>query len=178
VVHRDLRPQNVLLEKRANNPEFVKVLDFGLAKLLPAKLDISPVGQTVGVVEYNSPEQLRGLPIDARSDLYALGVLGFRLVTGRHPFEHDRTYGQLIDAHINKPPPLASLLRPGLPADVDAILARLLAKDPEHRFPDAPSLAALIGVLLDAQPADAGDTIRTDVGEEDTVLAPIDEPKR
>ncbi len=171
VVHRELKPENILLEVRATNPDFVKVLDFGLAKLLRSKLDISPVGQTIGVVEYSSPEQLMRQTIDARSDLYALGVLGFVLVTGRHPFEEDRSYGRIIEAHVRKPAPLASSVRADVPGDVDVILARLLEKDPARRFPDATALSAMIDVLLASQPAEQGETIRTPgLGEEDTVL--------
>jgi len=175
IVHRNLRPETILVEYRQANPDFVKVLDFGLAKLLPAQLQLSPVGETVGAVEFMSPEQLMSRPIDARSDLYALGVLGFLLVTGRHPFYRARTYGDLVAAHVRHPPELASSLLPGLPAEIDMVLARCMEKDPERRFPDAASLAALIGVMLAAVgPAPPPtDTIRTPEGDEDTALAPF-----
>jgi serine/threonine-protein kinase len=176
VIHRDLKPENILLEARPTNADFVKVLDFGLAKVLPANLALSPVGQTVGSIEFMSPEQLQGKPIDARSDLYALGVLGYLLVTGRHPFADARSYGDMIAAHVSRIPPPPSTVRPELSitTDVDMILARCLEKDPARRFPDAPALAAVIGVMLQvAAPAHANDTIRTPEGEEDTALAPI-----
>jgi len=159
VVHRDLKPENILLESRPGNSDFAKVLDFGLAKLMPPSMRLSPPGETVGSVEYSSPEHLLQRPIDARSDLYALGVLGFRLVTGRHPFSDVRSFGDLVEAHVRRTPPLASAVHPGVPADVDALLARCLEKDPARRFPDAQALAALIGVALAALPSEVGATI-------------------
>jgi serine/threonine protein kinase len=173
VVHRNLKLENILVEPRASNPEYVKVLDFGLAKLLPARMDLSPVGETVGAIEFMSPEQLMSKPIDGRSDLYSLGVIGFLLVTGRHPFAHARTYGDLVAAHVQMTPPLASAVRDDLSPEVDMVFARCLEKDPDRRFPDADALAALIGVMLApfASVAMPGDTIHTPEGEEDTALA-------
>jgi eukaryotic-like serine/threonine-protein kinase len=160
VVHRDLRPENILLESRATNRAFVKVLDFGLAKILPVNLQLSPVGQTVGAVEYSSPEQLLGLPIDARSDLYALGVLGYLLLTGVHPLHESRTYGDLVAAHVHRVPAPVSSICPGVPTDVDAVIARCLEKEPSRRFPDAMSLDAMIGLVLGQLPHDTNETIR------------------
>ncbi len=176
VVHRNLTLENILLESRATAPDFVKVHDFGLAKFLPANLSLSPVGETVGAIEFMSPEQLMSRPIDGRSDLYALGVLGFLLATGRHPFAQARTYGDLVTAHIKQEPPLASTVRADLSPEVDMVFARLLEKEPHRRFPDAHALAALIGVMLapyairDAPP---GDTLIVPEGEEETALAEI-----
>jgi serine/threonine-protein kinase len=172
VVHRDLKPENILLESRPGNSDFVKVLDFGLAKLLPANVRLSPPGQTIGAAEYSSPEQLLARPIDARSDLYSLGVLGYLLVTGRHPFHYARSFGDLVDAQVRAVPPPASSLNPRVTGDVDALLARCLEKDPERRFPDARALAAIIGVALAQLPPDSGRTVPdTLVGDEETVLA-------
>ena len=158
IVHRDLKPENILLEDRAGGPDFVKVLDFGLAKVLPANQSLSPAGQTVGAVEFNSPEQLLQQPIDARSDLYALGVLGYLLVTGGHPFPDARSFGDMVAAHIHRVPPVASSVRPGITRDVDLILARCLEKDPARRYPDTGALSASIGVALSLP----GDTIPED----------------
>ncbi len=174
VVHRNLKLENILLESRAGNPDFVKVMDFGLAKLLPARIDLSPVGETVGAIEFMSPEQLLSRPVDGRSDLYALGVLGYLLVTGNHPFPRARTYGDLVGAHIQIVPEPASTVRADLSSEVDMVFARCLEKDPDRRFPDATALAALIGVMLlpfgfEAPP---GDTLHTPIGDEDTAIAP------
>ena len=160
VVHRDLKPEHILLEARATTRDFVKVLDFGLAKVLLADQSISPPGQTVGSVEYSSPEQLMQRPLDARSDLYSLGVLGYLLATGIHPFADARSFGDMVAAHIHRAPPSARTARPDLPAEVDAILARCLEKDRERRYPDAEALAASIGVALASVPQDPGDTLR------------------
>ncbi len=177
VVHRDLRPENVLVEQRAGQRDFVKVTDFGLAKLLTAPVHISPVGQTVGTIEFSSPEQLQQRPIDGRTDLYALGILGYLMMTGRHPLAEARSYGDMVGAHIQRVPAPASSVRPGLPSEVDEILARCLAKLPEQRWPSTSALAAMIGLALSTLPSDVGgNTIQEPslpIGEEDTALGPM-----
>lgn len=173
VIHRNIKPETILLEQRPGNREIVKVLDFGLAKMLPARIDLSPVGETVGAVEFMSPEQLMSRPIDARSDLYAIGALGYLLVTGKHPFWRARTYGDLVAAHVQVVPEPASAVRADLSPEVDMVFARCLEKDPNRRFPDTAALAALLGVML--QPYGTGpappDTVMTLSGEEETALA-------
>ncbi|HEY5924799.1 MAG TPA: serine/threonine-protein kinase [Kofleriaceae bacterium] len=176
VIHRDLKPENILVEQRPTDKYFVKVSDFGLAKILGANLRISPVGQNVGSVEFASPEALLDRPIDQRSDLYGIGVLAFLLITGRHPFAESRTFGEMVAAHINAPPPTLRSVRPEVPGDVDAIVGCLLAKDPNRRYPDASTLAAQINLLLQGSPPQPGATIRSDAGEDDTHLAEI--PKK
>lgn len=172
VVHRNLKPETILLEPQPGKREIVKVLDFGLAKLLPARIDLSPVGETVGAIEFMSPEQLMSRPIDARSDLYAIGALGYLLVTGKHPFWRARTYGDLVAAHVQVVPEAASAVRADLSPEVDMVLARCLEKDPSRRFPDAAALSALLGVML--APYGSGpappDTVMTISGEEETAL--------
>lgn len=173
VIHRNIKPETILLEQRPGNREIVKVLDFGLAKLVPARIDLSPVGETVGAVEFMSPEQLMSRPIDPRSDLYAIGALGYLLVTGKHPFWRARTYGDLVGAHVQVVPEAASSVRADLSPEVDLVFARCLEKDPNRRFPDAAALAALLGVML--QPYGSGpappDTVITVSGDDDTAIA-------
>jgi serine/threonine-protein kinase len=177
VVHRDLRPENVLVESRPGHRDFVKVLDFGLAKLLSASVQLSPVGMTVGTIEYSSPELLQSRPLDGRSDLYSLGIVGYLAVTGRHPLAEARSYGDLVAAHIQHVPAPASSVRPGLPPEVDEILARCLAKLPEQRYPSAAALAATLNVALAHGPAeDKGETLQEPqlpIEEEDTALGPM-----
>ncbi len=176
VVHRDLRPGNVLVEQRAGHRDVVKVVDFGLAKLLSANPQLSPVGETVGSIEFSSPEQLQRHPIDGRTDLYALGILGYLMMTGRHPYADARSYGDMIAAHIQRVPPPPSAVRAGLPQDADVILSRCLAKSPDQRYPNAATLAAIIRLALSAHPSDQAVTFeepRPPIGEEDTALGPM-----
>jgi eukaryotic-like serine/threonine-protein kinase len=180
IIHRDLKPSNVLIEKRANHRDFVKVLDFGLAKLMKTSVNLSPVGQHVGDIEVSSPEQLKQQPLDGRSDLYALGVVGFAMMTGRHPFADERSYGGLVAAHLQRPSPLASSINKDLSSDVDHILARLLAKNPDQRYPTAAALAGTIEVLLNAQPPSEGATLiepSLPIEEENTALGPAPDDK-
>lgn len=180
VIHRGLSLETVLVETRGVNRDFVRILDFGLAKLLVTDVRLSPVGQTVGSVEYSAPEQLLREPVDARSDLYALGVLGYVLVTGMHPFHKARSFGDMVAAHIKTPVPPASGASEYVPAEVDAILSRCLEKKKERRYPDALALAGSIGVALSTIPPNHGYTIPdpeidldaedVDADEEDTAL--------
>jgi serine/threonine-protein kinase len=178
VVHRDLKPENILIEDRSGGRDFAKLSDFGLAKLLPANTHLSAPGQAIGAIEFSSPEQLLHQTMDARSDLYGLGVLGYLLITGKHPFHGVRSVAEMVEAHVSRLATPASSLRSDVPPDVDAILARLLAKDPDRRFPDASSLAALLNILISTVlPMDPTETIREpDLGEEDTAYGDV--PKR
>ena len=105
IVHRDLKPENIYLEKRPQHPEFVKILDFGIAKVMKGDGSVDPhapqltaTGQTLGTLEYMSPEQLMGKQLDGRSDIYALGVLAYELITGRLPFPDAKGPAGLITA--------------------------------------------------------------------------------
>jgi serine/threonine-protein kinase len=178
VIHRDLKPENILLEERAANRQFVKVSDFGLARVLSTKPRISPVGQSVGSVEYSSPEQLLDRALDRRSDLYGLGLLAFLLITGVHPFHTARSFGDMVAAQLSTPARALSALRPGVPPDVDALIACLLEKDPNRRYPDTATLAAQLGLLLTGVPPEPGATVRTDEGEEDTFIAETPKPAK
>lgn len=160
IVHRDLRPENCVLESRLVTADFVKVLDFGLAWLATPQSAISHPGQTVGALAYASPEQLQKQPIDARSDIYGLGLLAYQLLVGTHPFADHFGPGKLVEAHLKITPPPPSATRAEIPNDVDEIVARCLEKDPERRFPTAVALRAMIDVALLTVGPQSSDTIR------------------
>jgi serine/threonine-protein kinase len=144
VVHRDLKASNVAVVKDGDAPE-VKLLDFGIAKLLrntPGERGLTAVGQRIGTPYAMAPEQIRGGAIDARTDIYALGVLLFQLLTGRYPFMSEDPV-EMERLHVEAPPPRPSALAPVSPA-VDTVVLRCLEKDPAKRFPDATAFLAAL----------------------------------
>ncbi len=154
VVHRDLKPANVMLDAGGR----VKLLDFGVAKILPAvagdtgtQLDTltrTELGTVVGTFSYMSPEQLRGAAIDPRTDLFALGVILFELAAGRRPFEGSSAL-ELADRILHEPcPPLHQLDR-RIPRRLAQIVARLLAKEPGERFQSAREVLAALEPLVE-----------------------------
>src|SRR5690606_18054076 len=110
IVHRDLKPENIHLENRPGNPELVKVLDFGIAKVMQGdgigtkSPQLTATGQTLGTLEYMSPEQLMGKQLDGRSDVYAMGVVCYELITGRLPFPNAKGPAGLITAQLREVP--------------------------------------------------------------------------
>jgi serine/threonine-protein kinase len=137
IIHRDLKPENIFLVPRAGNKDFVKVLDFGLAKLTQGNEPISHktrTGLVMGTPYYMSPEQCEGkAEVDHRADIYSLGVLLFEMLTGKVPFGGEG-YGEIIVKHITMPPPSVRSIVPDLIPSFDLILFRALAKDRAQRF--------------------------------------------
>ncbi|HLX09286.1 MAG TPA: serine/threonine-protein kinase [Thermoanaerobaculia bacterium] len=146
IVHRDLKPSNIFL-----TPLRLKILDFGIARQLGSDTRLTATGFAVGSPAYMSPEQLQGLPLDGRSDLYALGVLAFVMLAGREPFA-GATAAALALQHLQQPPPDLRRLRPDLPAGWPELVATLLAKRPADRF----GSAAEVGRALAALPVTSG----------------------
>ncbi len=146
LVHRDVKPGNVIVEKRRGG-EQAYLTDFGLTKQMDATSGVTATGRWVGTIDYASPEQIKGKQVDARSDVYSLGCVMFVALTGRLPFEREAEVAKLY-AHINDPAPAPSSYAPGLTGELDPVVARALAKDPEERFPSAGDLgrAALAAV--------------------------------
>jgi hypothetical protein len=142
IVHRDLKPSNIFL-----TPLRLKILDFGIARRLDGDTRLTATGFAVGSPAYMSPEQLQGLPLDGRSDLYALGVLAFTLLSGREPFA-GATAAALALQHLQQAPPDLRRVRPDLPAGWPELVAKLLAKQPADRYPSA----ATVGEALSALP--------------------------
>src|SRR5437773_5134634 len=135
VVHRDLKSDNILLTVRGGRKDFVKILDFGLAGLARDPR-LAPKGAVFGTPEYMSPEQARGEDAGPQSDLYAIGVLFFEMLTGQLPFRsHDRE--QLLEMQRAGGTPNPRMLRPDLPPQAEAMILKLLEKDIRKRFQDA-----------------------------------------
>ena len=145
VVHRDVKPANVLLTG-ADDDEQAYLTDFGLTREAASESGLTLTGQWVGTVDYAAPEQILGEPTDARSDVYALGCLAFQSLTGAPPFQG--APAARLFAHMNEPPPSARAARPELDPEVDATLARALAKKPADRFQSAGDLGRALAAAL------------------------------
>lgn len=163
VVHRDLKPANCLRITRSDNPDFVKVLDFGIAKLVrsgesdaPGSPGLTSQGEVLGTPYYMAPEQAAGSAVDARADIFSFGVLLFELLTGQRPFQGTTRF-EILTKMLTVPAPRVSHLapHPGVPPAVDALVARMLQREPEQR-PAAMTevLASLQGV--DHAPGEPG----------------------
>ena len=150
LVHRDIKPQNVLLEEDEDG-EHAYLADFGVTRAAFSGDPTSP-GDMVGTVGYASPEQIRGEPVDRRSDVYALGCLLFECLTGHVPFERADTIATLW-AHLHDEPPAPSALLPELPPGFDDVIRRALAKTPDARFGSAGALAKAAGEAVGARAA-------------------------
>lgn len=152
IVHRDLKPENIMLAQRHGNPDYVKVLDFGIAKLHDAgdsKPALTQQGSVFGTPRYMSPEQVRGQTVDARSDLYALGLILYEMVCGRHPFEAVTTIDYLMK-HVNEPVPVPSVEFANLEIAprIEALVLKCLEKDPARRYQSAAELQRDVRLAL------------------------------
>lgn len=139
VIHRDVKPENILLERGSNS---AVVTDFGIARLMEAA-PATATGQVLGTVHYMSPEQVLAERLDGRSDVYSLGVVGFKAVTGQLPFDGKSATAVLVE-HVTKDAPKVRSVGPGVPEQLAAIIDRCLAKDPAARYQTAGALAAAL----------------------------------
>jgi serine/threonine protein kinase len=130
LVHRDVKPANILVDARHGRPDHVYLSDFGVSKGALSSVSLTGTGQFLGTPGYSAPEQIQGLVVDGRADQYALACVAYQLLTGTLPFERDQGMAVLF-AHLSQPPPS---LGAGLPEAADRVLARALAKVPEKRY--------------------------------------------
>ena len=159
IVHRDLKPENIYLEARPGNPEFVKILDFGIAKVMrgetidPQSPQLTATGQTLGTLEYMSPEQLMGKALDGRSDVYALGVLAYEMITGRLPFPDAKGPAGLITAQLKQTPipPSQACPQANLPRAADRAILKCLEKDKANRYADVSALSVALQEVMSSQ---------------------------
>ena len=133
LVHRDVKPANILIDGREGRPDHVYLSDFGLSKGALSSVRLTGTGQYLGTPDYMAPEQIEGRVVDGRTDQYALACAAFELLTGQPPFNRDQLVA-VIHAHLHQPPPRLASLRADLPAAADKVLSRALAKSPADRY--------------------------------------------
>jgi len=161
LVHRDVKPANMLLDTHPGRPDHVYLSDFGLSKgVQSARLTAS--GQFLGTPDYIAPEQVEGLPVDGRADQYALACVAFELLTKTAIFDRNEGWAT-VWAHLNSPPPPVTSIRPDLSAAVDQVLARALAKAPRDRYASCQQFADALREALGLTPyhRSSGDTPAT-----------------
>jgi serine/threonine protein kinase len=153
LVHRDVKPANVLVDAGPGRPEHVYLTDFGLARGLFSAGGLTRAGQFLGTPEYAAPEQINGRRVNGRADQYALACVAYTLLTGSVLFEREEPMAVLY-AHLSEPPPRVTALRPDLSHAVDRVLAAALAKAPEDRYASCGAFAAALREALGIAPYD------------------------
>jgi serine/threonine-protein kinase len=154
IVHRDLKPENVMLIDRDGEPDFVKVLDFGIAKVRNAAAKITRTGMVFGTPHYMSPEQAAGQTVDHRSDIYSMGVIMYQVFAGQLPFDSE-SYMDVMTKHMYEAPPLPSGVAPDLRGPIENIIMKALQKKTELRY------ATMLQLREDLERAQSG---QSDVG--------------
>ncbi len=173
IVHRDLKPENVLLDTVDGENDIAKVVDFGLAKI-HGMAAITAAGRAIGTPQYMAPEQCAGCIVDARSDIYSLGIVLYQMLTDRLPFEQTGLHA-IFSAHVRDTPPSPRMYRPDLSPELEAIVLRCLAKDPADRYQ---SMAALGRALEEAVRPAPAPVVARPVPVIAPAAAPIVAPRR
>lgn len=143
IIHRDVKPSNVLLDD-----DWVLLADFGLARMMEDAVQLTGTGVGIGTPAYMSPEQGQGLPVDHRTDIYALGIILFEMLTGQLPHNAETPFG-IVLKRLTEPLPLPRSINPGIPEAVERVLLKALAREPEGRFQSAGALAEALRAALD-----------------------------
>ena len=151
IIHRDIKPANVMLTPTGQ----VKVMDFGIARVIDDTSSLTQTAAVIGTAQYLSPEQASGKRLDLRSDLYSVGCLLFELLVGRPPFVGE-TSVSVAYQHVREAPLAPSELNPAVSPELDAVVLKALAKNPDDRYQSAPEMAADLGRLLAGSAPDAG----------------------
>jgi len=149
VVHRDIKPSNVLIDPQGNT----FLTDFGIAKLVAETAQFTASGAVIGTPAYMSPEQGMGRPVDHRSDIYSLGVVLYEMVTGRVPFEAETPLAVMVK-HVNDPLPLPRQIKPEVPAAVERVILKAMAKAPNDRFQSAREMVDTLAAAVAARPVE------------------------
>ena len=155
LVHRDVKPANMLVDRRPGRPDHVYLSDFGLSKGMQSSLGLTGSGQFLGTLNYSAPEQIQGRPVDGRADEYSLACAAFELLSGTPPFPRGHA-AAVMWAHMSEPPPLLTSQRPGLPPAVDGVLARALAKTAGDRYASCQEFADALRSTFGLAPYDSG----------------------
>jgi serine/threonine protein kinase len=153
LVHRDVKPANMLVDVGPHRPEHVYLSDFGLARGVMSMGELTGAGQFLGTPDYAAPEQITGSPVDGRADQYALGCVAYALLTAQVPFVREEPMAVLY-AHLSAPPPRVTAIRPDLPEAVDAVNAKAMAKAPEDRYDSCGDFADALREALGVEPYD------------------------
>ncbi len=171
IVHRDLKPDNVHLVARGSDEDFVKILDFGIAKMAGPGADrLTRAGTVFGTPHYMAPEQAAGTSVDHRTDIYSLGVILYEMVSGALPFDADNYMG-ILTQHMYKAPASLSTLDSAPPPGLEAIVLKALAKRPEHRYQ---SMSELIEDLDRFRAGQMPDAVRDMLGNKGAMAVPLD----
>jgi hypothetical protein len=155
LLHRDVKPANMLVDVVRGRPDHVYLSDFGLSKAAVSSSGLTRKGEFLGTPDYVSPEQIAGQPADGRADEYALACSAFELLTGAPPFRRDEAVAVMY-AQLSAPPPRLTALRPDLPPAADGVLAKALAKTPGERYTSCREFADALRTALGLQPYDTG----------------------
>jgi serine/threonine protein kinase len=153
LVHRDVKPANMLVDVGPHRPEHVYLSDFGLARGVMSLGELTGAGQFLGTPDYAAPEQISGRPVDGRVDQYALGCVAYALLTAQVPFVREEPMAVLY-AHLSAPPPRVTAIRPDLSDAVDEVVAQAMAKAPEDRYDSCGDFADALRDALGVEPYD------------------------